>query len=72
MPGPGVFFLPCGKCGRRGRICSLTLIRFKTWCEQCGHSAACHESRKVYTLSTIMLVITVLLIGSLALFGNLR
>jgi hypothetical protein len=46
-------------------------MRFKAWCEHCGHSAACHKSRQ-FASGIIMLVMAALLAGSLALFGNLR
>jgi hypothetical protein len=67
-----VFFLPCSKCGRRGHVCSLTVMRFKPYCEHCGHSAACHNSRRVCPSCVILLIIAALLAGSVALFGNLR
>jgi hypothetical protein len=47
-------------------------MRFKAWCEQCGHSAACHESRRFNASGIIMLMLVALLASSLALFGNLR
>jgi hypothetical protein len=52
--------------------CSLTLIRFKAWCEHCGHSAACHGSRHFYASGIVMLAMAALLAGSVALFENLR
>ncbi|HKD67491.1 MAG TPA: hypothetical protein VKB84_11665 [Candidatus Binataceae bacterium] len=47
-------------------------MRFKAWCAQCGHSAACHGSKRWCTSCLILLTLAVLLVGSVALFGNLR
>jgi hypothetical protein len=47
-------------------------MRFKAWCAQCGHSAACHGPRRWCPSCVILLTIAALLVGSLALFGNLR
>jgi len=47
-------------------------MRFKAWCQQCGHSAVCHESRRFHGSGMIVLLIATLLAGSLVLFGNLR
>ena len=47
-------------------------MRFKAWCAQCGHSAACHGARRWCPSCVILLTIAALLVGSLALFGNLR
>jgi hypothetical protein len=47
-------------------------MRFKPWCGQCGHSGACHESRRWCSSCVILLTVAAMLVGSLALFGNLR
>ena len=67
-----VFFLPCSKCGQRGHVCPLTVMRFKARCDHCGHAAACHNARRVCPSCIILLVVAVLLAGSVVLFGNLR
>jgi hypothetical protein len=67
-----VFFLPCSKCGQRGHVCSLTVMRFKARCDHCGHGAACHDARRFCPACVILLIIAALLAGSVALFGNLR
>ena len=66
-----MFFLPCMKCGQHGRVCPLTVMRFKSRCEHCGHSAACHEASRWCPSCIILMVTAALLAGSLALFGNL-
>ena len=66
-----MFFLPCAKCGRRGRVCSLIVMRFKSHCDHCGHAAACHEARRWCASCIILMATAALLAGSLALFGNL-
>jgi len=47
-------------------------MRFKAWCAQCGHSAACHEGRSWCSSCLILLTIAALLAGSIAMFGNQR
>jgi hypothetical protein len=47
-------------------------MRFKAWCAQCGHSAACHGARRWCPSCIILLTIAALLVGSLAIFGNPR
>jgi hypothetical protein len=47
-------------------------MRFKAWCAQCGHSAACHETRRRCSSCLILLMIAALVAGTVALFGNPR
>ena len=64
-------FLRCLKCGGRGRVCSLAVMRFKARCEHCGHGAACHTGRRrFWAPGLIVFVIVALLAGSLAFFAN--
>jgi hypothetical protein len=47
------------------------VMRFKAWCDHCGHSAACHEPRHFCSSCVVLLAIAALIAGSLALFGSL-
>jgi len=47
-------------------------MRFKAWCAQCGHSAACHETRGWCGSCVILLSIAALLVGFVVWFGNPR
>jgi len=47
-------------------------MRFKPWCSQCGHSAACHGTSRWGSSFLILLTIAALLMGSLVWFGNPR
>lgn len=50
-------FFPCRRCGETRPVCSLAVLRFRTHCPECGHSAACHRDR--HWLSTIVFVAVV-------------
>ena len=66
-----MLFLHCSKCGQRGRPCSWTVMRFKAWCDQCGHSSACHEARRLCPSCIILLAVAAMLITWLAIFGKM-